>query len=92
MTAATVNHDAALHYATEFLSERGLSSTLRPVSLSAISRSGSLPQYEAVHIFTLGANEGYLIIAADDRAKKNLDSRHTGHNDMANKTKAIRTW
>ena len=58
MTAATVNHDAALHYATEFLSERGLSSTLRPVSLSAISRSVSLPQSEAVHIFNIGENEG----------------------------------
>lgn len=92
VTAATVDHDAALHYATEFLSERGLSASLRPVSLSAISRSVSLQQSDAVHIFNIGENEGYVIIAGDDRAKKILAYSDTGYIDMATMPEACRAW
>ncbi|MDE5953877.1 MAG: C10 family peptidase, partial [Duncaniella sp.] len=91
-TAATVNHDAAYQYATEFLSERGLSATLSPVNLSAISRSATAAQTSAVHIFNIGEGDGFVIIAGDDRARKILAYSDTGSIETATMPEACRAW
>lgn len=91
-TAATVNHDAAYQYATEFLSERGLSATLSPVNLSAISRSATASQNAAVHIFNIGEGDGFVIIAGDDRARKILAYSDTGSIETATMPEACRAW
>ncbi|MBD5322634.1 MAG: T9SS type A sorting domain-containing protein [Bacteroides sp.] len=86
--AAPVSKNEAIHSAKKFLEGRGIISQLHEVS--SRSRAGEADQ--AYHIFNIGNNDGFVIIAGDDRARNVLAYSDLGSIDPASMPEACSAW
>lgn len=91
-TAATVNQSSAMQSANKFLSARGRSALLKPVTMASVSRGTATSTSEAIHIFNIGNNEGYIVISGDDRAQTVLAYSNNGSIDPYAMPDGCRAW
>lgn len=92
--AAPVSRSAALTSAKKFLSSRGISAQILTPA-DAPSRSQDRPSDESnspYHIFNIGTDEGYIVIAGDDCARTVLAYSDSGSLDAADMPEACRYW
>lgn len=91
VTAAPVSKESATKAARQFLSQRGITAQLSQLpSSSRIMMPGkSTPAYYA---FNVGANEGFVVVSADDRTEEVLG--YSDHGTFSNEKmpENMRAW
>ncbi|MDE6684397.1 MAG: Spi family protease inhibitor, partial [Duncaniella sp.] len=86
--AAPVSKNEAMDSAKKFLRERGIKSQIHELS----SRSRADVTTQAYYIFNIGSDEGFVIIAGDDRARNILAYSDHGSITPAAMPESCRVW
>ena len=86
--AAPVSKNEAMDSAKKFLRERGIKSQIHELS----SRSRADVTTQAYYIFNIGSDEGFVIIAGDDRARNILAYSDQGSITPAAMPESCRVW
>ena len=91
--AEQISRDQALRKAQQFLSQKGLPSSVKAAE-TALSRrrAQGIPQPDYYYVFNNGQNQGFVIVSGDDRAETVLGYATSGSFDVDRIPSNMAAW
>ena len=91
--AEQVSRDQAMRKAQQFLSQKGLPSSVKAAETElSRRRAQGIPQPDYYYVFNSGQNQGFVIISGDDRAETVLGYATSGRFDVDNIPSNMAAW
>lgn len=91
--AEQISRDQALRKAQQFLSQKGLPSSVKAAETElSRRRAQGIPQPDYYYVFNNGQNQGFVIISGDDRAETVLGYATSGRFDVDNIPSNMAAW
>lgn len=91
--AEQISRDQALRKAQQFLSQKGLPSSVKAAETElSRRRAQGIPQPDYYYVFNNGQNQGFVIVSGDDRAETVLGYATSGRFDVDNIPSNMAAW